>query len=173
MAKKPVVGILSGDRIVVFDKDGMSRLSAKRYGELNENFLSLSLIEGLYLLSKNWLKVKHKDRFLSFEELYNYAKEIDERICIKYLVYRDLKNRGYTVKTGLKYGADFRLYSRENIDEVHSEYLVKVFSEDRPCLISELTGFVRVAHSVRKKLIIAIVDNDGDIVYYNMAYIRP
>ena len=173
MAKKPVIGKLSGERILIFNRDGISRLNAKGYGELNDNFLSLSIIEGLYLLSKNWIKVKSKEnRYLSFEELHDYAQNIDDRLCIKYLAYRDLRNRGYTVKTGLKYGSDYRVYSRENIDETHSEYLVKVFSEDRPCAISELTGFVRVAHSVRKKLIIAIVDDDGDIVYYNMGYLR-
>ncbi|WP_421078204.1 tRNA-intron lyase [Methanothermococcus sp. Ax23] len=173
MAKKPIIAKLSDDRVLIFNRDGISRLNAKGYGELNDNFLSISLVESLYLVSKNWIKVKSKkDRFLSFEELYDYAHNIDERLCIKYLVYKDLRNRGYTVKTGLKYGSDYRLYSRENINEVHSEYLVKVFSEDRPCAISELTGFVRVAHSVRKKLIIAIVDDDGDIVYYNMGYLR-
>ena len=173
MAKKPIISKLSEDRVLIFNRDGISRLNAKGYGELNDNFLSLSIVEALYLLSKNWIKVKSKSgQLLSFEELYDYAHNIEEKICIKYMVYRDLRNRGYTVKTGLKYGSDFRLYSRENINAIHSEYVVKVFSEDRPCAISELTGFVRVAHSVRKKLIISIVDDDGDIVYYNMGYVR-
>ncbi len=174
MAKKQIIiGKLSGDRVVIFDKNGISKLNSKGYGKLIDNFLALSLVEALYLVSKNWIVVKDDNgNIVNFENLYNYASNIDNHLCVKYLVYRDLRTRGYTVKTGLKYGSDFRLYSRENIDEVHSEYLVKVFSEDIPCSISELTGFVRVAHSVRKKLIIAIVDSDEDIVYYNMKYVK-
>ncbi len=173
MAKKPIIAKLSEDRILIFNRDGISQLKSKGYGELSNKFLSLSLVEGLFVLEKNWIKLKSKNgQFMSFEELYNYADNLDSKLCIKYLVYKDLRTRGYTVKTGLKYGSDFRLYSRENINSIHSEYVVKVFSEERPCAISELTGFVRVAHSVRKKLIIAIVDSDGDIVYYNMGYIK-
>ncbi|XRO77603.1 tRNA-intron lyase [Methanocaldococcus sp. 10A] len=172
---KKIIGLLDGDRIIVFDKNGISKLSAKHYGNVEENFLSLSLVEALYLINLGWLEVKNKDnKIMSFEDLYKYAKNIEERLCLKYLVYKDLRTRGYIVKTGLKYGADFRLYEKgTNIEKEHSVYLVKVFTEDISIQLSELTGFVRVAHSVRKKLLIAIVDADGDIVYYNMEYIRP
>lgn len=171
--KKTIPAKLSDERIVIHDKDGISRLIEKRYGELHENFMSLSFVEGLYLVSKNWISLRDKkNKLLSFEELYDVAQSIDRKLCIRYLAYKDLRNRGYTVRTGLKYGSDFRLYERSNIDEIHSRYLVKVFSEEIPCEISEITGFVRVAHSVRKELIIAIVDADGSVVYYNMGYLK-
>ncbi|WP_181486642.1 tRNA-intron lyase [Methanococcus maripaludis] len=171
--KKTIPAKLSDERIVIYDKDGISRLNEKRYGELHENFLSLSFVEGLYLVSKNWISLRDKtNKLLSFEELFDVAQNIDRKLCIRYLAYKDLRNRGYTVRTGLKYGSDFRLYERSNIDEIHSRYLVKVFSEEIPCEISEITGFVRVAHSVRKELIIAIVDADGSVVYYNMGYLK-
>ncbi|WP_456418874.1 tRNA-intron lyase [Methanocaldococcus infernus] len=164
-----IVGYLDKDRVVIFNKN-VSKLTSRHYGKLEKNFLSLSLIEALYLVEMGWITVKKGKKELSFEELYLYAKEIEEHLCIKYLVYKDLRNRGYIVKTGLKYGSDFRLYRKM---EEHSEYLVRVFPENGKIFINELTGFVRVAHSVRKKLLIAIVDDDGDIVYYNMAYVRP
>uniref|UniRef100_A9AAH4 tRNA-splicing endonuclease n=1 Tax=Methanococcus maripaludis (strain C6 / ATCC BAA-1332) TaxID=444158 RepID=A9AAH4_METM6 len=171
--KKTIPAKLSDERIVIYDKDGISRLNEKRYGELHENFLSLSFVEGLYLVSKNWISLRDKNnKLLSFGELFDVAQNIDRKLCIRYLAYKDLRNRGYTVRTGLKYGSDFRLYERSNIDEIHSRYLVKVFSEEIPCEISEITGFVRVAHSVRKELIIAIVDADGSVVYYNMGYLK-
>jgi tRNA-intron endonuclease len=174
MAKKQIVGMLSDDRVVVFDKNGISRLCSRYYGEKNNDFLSLSLVEALYLTSLGWLVVKDNGKLMSFEELYEYARNIEESLCIRYLVYKDLRDRGYTVKTGLKYGTDFRLYERgADIDKEHSVYLVKVLSEEKSCNISELTGFVRVAHSVRKKLLIAIVDADGDVVYYDMNFIKP
>lgn len=172
-AKKTIPAKLSDERIAIYDKDGISRLNEKRYGELHENFLSLSYVETLYLVSKEWITVKDKNnKILSFEDIHEIAHNIDRKLVVRYLVYKDLRNRGYTVRTGLKYGSDFRLYERSNIDEVHSKYLVKVFSEEIPCEISEITGFVRVAHSVRKELVIAIVDADGSVVYYNMGYLK-
>ena len=64
MAKKPIIAKLSDERVLIFNRDGISRLNAKGYGELSDNFLSLSLVESLYLVYKNWIKVKSKkDRF--------------------------------------------------------------------------------------------------------------
>ncbi len=171
---KKIVGILDGDRVLIFDKNGISKLSSRQYGNVEGNFLILSLVEALYLINLGWLEVKKDKNIMSFEELYEYAKNIEERLCLKYLVYKDLRTRGYIVKTGLKYGADFRLYEKgANIEKEHSVYLVKIFTEDSFILLNELTGFVRVAHSVKKKLLIAIVDADGDIVYYKMDFVKP
>ncbi|MBP2144117.1 tRNA-intron endonuclease [Methanococcus voltae] len=175
--KKTSSAKLVDDRILVHDRNAISRLNEKRYGELHDNFLSLSLVEGLYLTYKEWIVVAKGNKregytTIDFEELFEIVNEINPKLCSKYLVYKDLRTRGYTVRTGLKYGSDFRLYERNNIDEIHSKYLVKVFTEEMPCELSEMTGFVRVAHSVKKQLIVAIVDADGSVVYYNMGYLR-
>ncbi len=147
----PIVGILDGDRVLIFDKNGINKLHSRGYGCLEDKFLVLSLIEALFLVDLGWLEVKYKNKTLSFEELYNYSQNFEKKICLKFLVYKDLRKRGYIVKTGLKYGADFRVYDRgANIEKEHSIYLVKVFNEDSSIYINELTGFVRVAHSVKK-----------------------
>ncbi|KAA8922839.1 tRNA-intron lyase [Thermoplasma sp.] len=66
-------------------------------------------------------------------------------------VYSDLINRGCIVKTGFKYGANFRVYL--GMDSQHAEYLVSVMSgEERWYAISR---GVRVASSVRKTMIYA------------------
>jgi tRNA-intron endonuclease len=78
------------------------------------------------------------------------------------------------VKTGFKYGSEFRLYERgKSPGEGHSNYLVKVANENNEFLMSDLSSYVRVAHGVNKKLLFAVVDDENDITYYNVEWTRP
>ena len=86
----------------------------------------------------------------------------------------DLKNRGYIIKTGFKYGSEFRLYERGGgPGKGHSDYLVKVLYENYDVRVLDFSSYVRVAHGVNKKLLLAIVDEDLDITYYNVEWTRP
>ena len=92
----------------------------------------------------------------------------------KYIVYRDLKDRGFVIKTGFKYGAEFRLYNRGGgPGQSHSDYLVKVMFENYEIDSLDFASYIRVAHGVNKKFLLAIVDDDFDITYYNVEWTRP
>ncbi|MBQ2353337.1 MAG: tRNA-intron lyase, partial [Methanobrevibacter sp.] len=87
---------------------------------------------------------------------------------------RDLKDRGYVIKTGFKYGSEFRLYNRGGgPGEGHSDYLVKIIFENYDINVLDFASYVRVSHGVNKKLLLAIVDEDFDITYYNVEWTRP
>jgi tRNA-intron endonuclease len=93
---------------------------------------------------------------------------------LKYLTYSDLRSRGYLVKTGLKFGAHFRVYARgEAPGETHSAYLVHAIPESHKFTSTELARAVRLAHSVRKNILFAVVDDEGDITYYSIARETP
>jgi len=85
-----------------------------------------------------------------------------------YKVYKDLRNRGLIVKSGFKYGTHFRVY--ENSMEEHSKYLVHLIPEKEE--IQKISRAVRVAHGVRKTLLLAHNLN-GKIVYFSISWIRP
>ncbi len=90
------------------------------------------------------------------------------------MVFRDLKNRGYIIKTGFKYGSEFRLYERgTSPGNGHSNYLVKVTTEKDNLPLKDLSSQVRVAHGVNKYLLLAVVDQENDITYYNIEWTRP
>ena len=92
----------------------------------------------------------------------------------RYIVYRDLKDRGYVIKTGFKYGSDFRLYDRgRSPGKGHSDFLVKIVYENFDINVLDFSSYVRVSHGVNKKLLLAIVDDDFDITYYNVEWTRP
>ena len=134
--------------------------------------LNLSLIEACYLLEKGRLDIYEEDVECSIGYLIDILKEQDN--YAKYIVYRDLKDRGYVIKTGFKYGSDFRLYDRgRSPGKGHSDFLVKIVYENFDINVLDFSSYVRVSHGVNKKLLLAIVDDDFDITYYNVEWTRP
>jgi len=86
--------------------------------------------------------------------LVEIAKEIERNFERKYAVYSDLKRRGFVVKTGFKFGSEFRVYRKvESVDDLpHSEFLVDIADDLR---LTDLARAVRLAHSVKKKMVFA------------------
>lgn len=134
--------------------------------------LQLAPVETLYLLDEGIVRVvdEKNNEELSFEELSSDLAEEDSSILLKYRVYKDLRSRGFVVKTGLKYGAHFRVYERgETPGSSHSPYLVHAISENTELTPQEIARAVRLAHGVRKKMIFGIVDDEGDVTYYSLS----
>lgn len=143
-----------------------------QFGKLYDDRLELSLIEACYLMESDRLDIYKNDDKCESIYLIDLIKEMD--LYGKYLVYKDLKNRGYIIKTGFKYGSEFRLYDRTSgPGKSHSDYLVKVLYENHNINVLDFASYVRVSHGVNKKLLLAVVDDDLDITYYNIEWTRP
>lgn len=162
------------NRIIVQDEAQSSQIH--EYGAtgrpLSGGRLQLSPVEALFLLDGEKLRVIDEDsgEELSFEELSSELSEENPELLLKYRVYKDLRSRGLVVKTGLKYGAHFRVYDRGELPgSTHSPYLVHAISENEKLSPPELARAVRLAQSVRKKMIFAVMDDEGDITYYSLA----
>jgi len=167
-------GTLLSDRVVVFDlREAKELYSLGFYGKpLGENKprevkspLELSLIEALYLQSKGMLEVIYGDRKLTTNELKAVGNSKSQRFDQLYYVYRDLRDKGYVVRSGAKYGSDFAVYTVGPGVE-HAPYLVTVVDVRAKLSPTELMGFGRVSHSVRKRLILAFVDAERERVEY-------
>jgi len=163
---------LSGDLVIIEENKGAKLHEKNHYGNVTEEGLQLSLIEALYLMEKDKLEILSDDKELSLAEMFELIRS--KNLFTMYIVFRDLKNRGYIVKTGFKYGSEFRLYERgKSPGDGHSNYLVKVAPENCTMTMFDLSSYVRVAHGVNKKLLFAVVDDENDITYYNMEWTRP
>jgi tRNA-intron endonuclease len=161
------VGILSGTKVLVGDSDTKSQLKQRGFGEEEEKTYILSLIEALFLVEEGKFDVMKKDKKLSFGELVKLGSRKEKEFYNKYIVYRDLRKRGMVVRTGLKFGTDFRLYERgSNVGGSHSKYLVHVVPEEYTCSFPEMARALRLAKNVNKDMIYAIVDEEGDVTYY-------
>ena len=163
----PAEGELLGNRIVV--RDNYSTLVERGFGEKKDEGLILSLYEAAYLLEKGKIVVRKNGENLSFEEFLREAEEIDRNFLVKYTVFKDIRDRGYVIRTGFKFGTHFRVYPRgKKPGEAHTQYVVQVVTEEDVLEPNDLSRMVRVATGIRTKLLLAFVDSENDVVYYKV-----
>jgi len=85
-----------------------------------------------------------------------------------------MRNRGYIIKTALKFGAEFRVYGRGiKPGEDHAKWVVYPVLESSVLTWYEFAAKNRVAHSTKKKLLIGIVDAENSVTYYEIKWIKP
>src|SRR3989344_6758866 len=111
--KKKVIANLAGERVLSEDAEESRELyNLSRFGEPFGKKYQYSLIEALFLLEKEKFIILDGKKELDFESFLKKARKVEPNFWIRYCVYRDLRKRGYIVKTALKFGADFRVYDR-------------------------------------------------------------
>jgi len=144
------------------------------FGEPVRGKIQYSLSEALFLIEKNKIEIFSRNKKISEKELINKLKRIDKKIQIKYPVFKDLREKGYIVKTALKFGADFRVYDKgAKPGNKHAKWIVFADHESKRLTWPEFSAKNRVAHSTKKSLLLAIVDEEGDITYYEVKWVKP
>ena len=147
-----------------------------RYGTLLEDGkIQLSLIEALYLLEKEKIEIyDRRNKKLNSEDFLKKARKIEPNLWVRYCVFKDIRNRGYIIKTALKFGADFRIYDRGvKPGEDHARWVVYPVHEGSTLTWYEFAAKNRVAHSTKKRLLIAVVDDETDVSYWEARWLRP
>lgn len=175
--KEKVKAVFANERVIADSSDETRELyNQSRYGTMLESGkLQLSLLEALYLLEKNKLELKDsRSKVLNFESLLKKATKIEPNFYIRYCVFKDMRNRGYIIKTALKFGADFRVYDRGvKPGEDHARWIIYPVHEGSTLTWYEFAAKNRVAHSTKKRLMMGIVDDEGDVTYYEIKWLKP
>jgi tRNA-intron endonuclease, archaea type len=144
------------------------------FGEPVGEKIQYSLSEALYLIEKEKIELYSKNKKIPKKDSIKALEKIDKKIHTRYLVFKDLREKGYIVKTALKFGADFRVYEKGiKPGKDHAKWLVFVDNESKKLAWHEFSAKNRVAHSTKKKLMLAIVDEEGDVSYYEVSWMRP
>jgi len=165
---------LTGASISSNSQKAMQLFGSKRFGEQKQGKIIYSIYEALYLLETNKIEIYQKNKKLDFPTLLKKVIRKDKKADIKYIVFKDMRKRGYTIKTALKFGADFRVYEKgAKIGKAHAKYILYPVPENEQLRWHEFSAKQRVAHSTKKNLLIAIVDEEEDITYYNVSWVRP
>ncbi len=125
--------------------------------------LVLDPIESLYLVERGRLKVIKDGKEVGFDELFNLFSSKYENLKDKYNVYRYLRDLGYVVLPGIKFGGDFAVYKRGPGIE-HAPYILKVIKEDQELQASDIVLAGRLATSVKKKYIFAVPGNPPALI---------
>jgi len=183
MDEKALKTELVEDKIIIWDMNGARQIfDSGWYGELLDDRLELALVEAMLLMERGKIEIgKTKKKKMSPKEFYDYCLKIDPRFHTRYIVYKDLRERGLPVRTGFKFGCDFRVYERgitpikkgPKAPHEHTKWLVFTVPEDYNCSFQELSRAVRLAHNIRANMLWAIVDNENDVTYYSITYLSP
>lgn len=175
--KEKVPALFAKERVITDGSDAARDFYAQsRFGMvLEDGKVQLSLHEALYLVEKGRLAVKdYRGKEMGFADFLAKAKRIEPQFWIRYSVFKDMRNRGYIVKTALKFGADFRVYDRGvKPGDDHARWVVYPVHEGSTLTWYEFAAKNRVAHSTKKRLLIGVVDDEGDVSYWEIKWMRP
>ena len=164
---------LIGDKILSSSADAFSFNDRSRLGEKKEENIEFTFIEALFLLSEKKMILYSNKKIISFHDLIKIAKKQDKRIQIKFTIYKDLRRKGYIVKTALKFGADFRVYEKGiKPGEDHAKWILFAAKEQENLSWQDFAAKNRIAHSTKKDLLLGIVDEEDDVSYYQVSWIR-
>ena len=95
--------------------------------------------------------------------------EFDSRIWQKYIVYRDIRHRGYIIRVGFGGSADFRVFTRgAKFARDSAKYVYFIIQDGIPVALNELENVVNQVLGDRKNLILAIFDKLGDSTFYQL-----
>jgi len=169
--------LMVGDEVTTESSPQARELGEKNsYGKLlPDGRVKLSLLEAVYLAEKQRLKVfDGRKKPITQENLIKKAARKEHDFWTRYAVFRDFRNRGYVIKTALKFGADFRIYERGiKPGEEHAKWIVYPVKESAKLTWQDFAAKNRVAHSTKKRLLIAVVDDEGDVSYWEVRWLRP
>ena len=167
--------MLSGELIkdaVITGKQGIEELYNKGfYGRPKGDLLEISLTETAYLIHMNKIAVECGGDELDFKDFFLKASSRVQNFELLYVVYKDLRERGYFVQPSV---TGFRVYPRGGRPgKTPAEYFVYVISERAPLLLTELKKNLDTVDNLKKSLVLAIVDEDSDITYYGAKKTNP
>jgi len=156
------------NEIIVSKKRDISNLYSKnKLGVLESNDkLRLDPLEGLFLLGEGKLNLYKNNRTVDFHSLLKTVNHMVDNADIKYLAYRDLKLRGYKVKIKHDDVIDFIVDKKNKEDK---QVCCKAFSELDVVTIKDIESVLSYTSSLNSSLWFMIVDEEGDITYYNIS----
>ena len=176
---------LVGDRAIVWNPEhGMPLYDKGYFGQpvgirkpkssVFDKPLELSLLECAYLTKTGRVQVlgPKDDKILSLDEILERGRETSDDFNDRFLVYSQLRELGYVVRPGLKFGTDFAVYEKgPGLD--HAPFLVHVIPQKVGVVPLDIVRAGRLATSVRKRFIIATVKDNGEIAHYSFVWHRP
>jgi tRNA-intron endonuclease, archaea type len=157
--------------IKIVDTRSQDQLRNKGYGDKEDKDYFLETYEALYLLYLNKLVITNGN-IDNFGSLLKQALRYDKEIVTKFLVYRDLRSRGYVVKEGFGFGADFRVYERGGYEKKRARFVVFCINEGINVKVGDLSKNVREIETMGKNAIAAVVERRGEVIYYKLTNMK-
>ena len=142
---------------------------------ITDDSLCLEPEEIVLLLDRGRIEVINEStkELVSSEDLVIHFTKINRNFWSRYLVYKDLRNRGYVVSIGTRITAPFRIYSRGGKPgESVSKKVIYPIPEGEDIDLDLLDQIVKQAKIDRKKLLLSVIDRLGDVTYYQASQLE-
>ena len=144
----------------------LMEIRERGFGDLRGKKLVLTPLEAFYLLEKGRITVQDKEMDkITFEGLVKTLSGRKAEVWVKYLVYRDLRDRGYLVRECP--GFDFEVHGKGPVRRY-----VSIVYEGREADLRTLRRLLKRSTKEKRELILAVVDRRTDIVYYTLEFLR-
>ena len=155
---------LSRGGVFLREPEKLMDLREKAFGTLVDDRITLNPYETFYLVEKKRIKVLEEKtkQPKSLQQLVTKLSVGKPTIWTKYLVYRDLRDRGYLVRDG-EAGYDFETFGKGAMRR-----LVTIVFEGGESTLEKLAGLSAKANKDGKDLVLAVIDRRTDIVYYTL-----
>ncbi|MFP3157258.1 MAG: tRNA-intron lyase [Caldivirga sp.] len=163
-------GVLKGDKVIIpsieesralyklgfFGKFlGKDKVKVEEVDSLNSH-IHLSPLEALYLIELGLLTVTDDNGSpVTKDTLRELVERRYEHGELVYELYRYFRDRGYVVRSGLKFGSLYAVYEKgPGID--HAPMLVHLIDPGRNITALDVTRAARLSHTVRKTFVLAV-----------------
>jgi tRNA-intron endonuclease len=158
-----------GLKILVAETRFQDQLRNKGFGAKEDSEYILEPYEALYLIHTKRLVLKSKKDELDFDSLTELILKYDKDILTRFLIYRDLRSRGYIAKEGFGFGVDFRVYERGEFEKKPSKYIVFGMNEGVNIKANNFSSAIEQIRKMGKDAVIAVIERRGGIIYYKVS----
>jgi len=161
--------LLKGEKIVIEDSGRFGELEQVGYGEREGKRLVLKDYEALYMLFTGRVSLRDdRGKRVTFDQLAELSQARAGDSWTKFMIYRDLRSRGYIVKDGFGFGTDLRVYERGDFPEKAAKFVVFALDEGTEREVEELSESVRQIVKMGKEAIVAVIERRGEVIYYKV-----
>lgn len=154
-------------------KEDEKLLESKGFGVRENEQFYLKDYEVLYLLFVGKLKLARGKEEISFEEFVNFGLTRDETSWTRFLIFRDLRTRGYVVREGFGFPIDFRVYDRGDYGSKAAKYIVFGLNEGKTMSVGDLKKNIEEMSTMGKEAVVAVVERRGEVIYYKVGKWHP
>ena len=156
-------------KILVKEKHLINKLISSDYGSLSDGILALDPYEALYLAYTGVISiVNEKGEKISFEKLISKFSVVDKDLWIKFILYHDLRKRGFITRSSYLGRVSFKVAPKREDRGIYPVIFYGLL-EGKKIGFDQLREIMERAISLKKKIILAIVDKEGNITYYNIS----
>ena len=160
----------SGGKITVQEIRFQDELRTKGFGEKEDAEYVLKAYEALYLLQTKKLALAGREE--TFDSLFEILLKYDKSLMTKFLIYRDLRSRGYVAKEGFGFGDDFRVYERGEYEKKPAKYVVFGINEGTNTSARSFSNAIDQIEKMGKEAVVAVIERRGEVIYYKASKMR-